>query len=108
MAPARSNTANVSWCMRTRARSSWPSETRFSGSAMGGESRPPAGVVDLAVRAHEPLVYLEVLLRHAGHRESPLEFLAAGPPIEPGDGTEHTDGLVDRGDDRPGDSRRDH
>src|SRR5262245_42312643 len=103
MAPARSNTAKVSWCISTRARSSWPSVTRVS--AMRGGSCAPAGRRDTPARIHQAFVDPDVVSRHATCREASLELLPASRAVEREDGGQRLHRLVDRIHDRTGHPR---
>src|SRR5512144_1179710 len=98
MAPARSNTANVSWCMSTRASSSCPSVTRVS--AMRGCSGGPPGPGHEPGGADDPLIDPDVVARHPAGRVPALELLAAPAAIEPEHGRQRLDRLLHRVDDR--------
>src|SRR5215469_5516162 len=106
MAPARSNTAKVSWCISTRARSSWPSVTRVS--AMRGGSCAPAGRRDTPARIHQAFVDPDVVSRHATCRKASLELLPASRAIEREDGGQCCHRFVDRVHDCPGHPRPEH
>src|SRR5512135_1225211 len=106
MAPARSKTAKVSWCISTRASSSCPSVTRVS--AMRRSSRTPSGVAEAPGRGDRPLVDPDVIARHPRHGEPPLELSPARRPVERQDGGQHRHRLVHRADDRPGQSLPEH
>src|SRR5262249_41269018 len=106
MAPARSKTANVSWCISTRARSSCPSVTRVS--AKRTRSRAPPSLLVPPVGADGTLVHTDVVPRHAAHREALLELLPAPRPIGRQHRGQRRDRLVHRVDDGSGDSGTDH
>src|SRR5689334_19938981 len=101
MAPAQSNTAKVSWCISTRASSSWPSVTRVSG--IRGGSRAPAG--HPAGWPDDPLVHADVVACHAGGGEAVLELFPAAQTIELEYARQRSHRLVHRVHDRPGDPR---
>src|SRR5215813_8397021 len=102
MAPARSNTAKVSWCISTRARSSWPSVTRVS--AMRGGSRAPAGRGGTPALVHQPFVDPDIISRHPTYGEASLELFAATCAVEREHGRQRCHRLVDRVHHRPGDA----